>query len=312
MDEKSHSILAQLEEKLDQDGQNLSCHLEGMLHSQYITYWDYMQLPLLLNIQCCRTTYADEMVFIVYHQITELYFKLILHEIRQIKQHADDTALFHERLIRINRYMDNLIHSFDIVHKGLQKEEFLKFRTALTPASGFQSYQFRLIEVACTGLANLLSGKFRLENNITLSATPSYEDIYWKRGALANGSGKKDMALVTFEASYDGMIQQAITESSRSNLNCLFERLATGNDHYLAILKELRRFDTLFNVEWRLVHFRSAAKHLSQPKVEVIGTGGTNWKTYLPPNFQKIIFFPAAWQEEEQANWGKSFIEETV
>ena len=73
--------IKQLEDKYAQMGQDLNSYLEGLLLSNYLTYWDYTQVETLLTLQNPRTDYPDEMIFIMYHQITELYFKLALHEL---------------------------------------------------------------------------------------------------------------------------------------------------------------------------------------------------------------------------------------
>ncbi|MEL6557844.1 MAG: tryptophan 2,3-dioxygenase, partial [Bacteroidota bacterium] len=71
--------LKKLNEKYDAMGQDLSSYLDGLLYSDYLTYWDYIHLDTLLSLQTPRTSFPDEKIFIVYHQITELYFQLILH-----------------------------------------------------------------------------------------------------------------------------------------------------------------------------------------------------------------------------------------
>ena len=70
-----------LKEKYSQMGQDMSSYLDGLLLSNYLTYWDYIRLDTLLSIQQPQTDFPDEQIFIMYHQITELYFKLCLHEI---------------------------------------------------------------------------------------------------------------------------------------------------------------------------------------------------------------------------------------
>ena len=74
----------QLKEKFQKIGQDLEVHLEGLLHSKPINYWEYIHTDTLLNLQLPRTSFPDEMVFIMYHQINELLFKMILGEIEQV------------------------------------------------------------------------------------------------------------------------------------------------------------------------------------------------------------------------------------
>ena len=108
--------LQQLQEKYAVMGQDLRSYLDGLLHADYLTYWDYVHLDTLLSLQSPRTPFPDETIFIIYHQITELYFKLCLHEFEQIGNHSELTAAFmNERVGRINRYFENLTHSFLII-----------------------------------------------------------------------------------------------------------------------------------------------------------------------------------------------------
>ena len=84
IDQPIIDILILLEEKYGKSGQDMKSYLEGLLHADYINYWDYIQVETLLTLQKPRTPVKDEIIFIIYHQITELYFKLCLHEIEQI------------------------------------------------------------------------------------------------------------------------------------------------------------------------------------------------------------------------------------
>jgi tryptophan 2,3-dioxygenase len=169
--EISHELLEKLNQKYASLGENLSSYLEGLLHTDVTTYWDYIQLDTLLTLQKPKTNFPDETIFIMYHQITELYFKLALREFEQIGQKQDLTkAYFISRVTRINRYFDALIKSFEIMIQGMDREEFLQFRMALLPASGFQSAQYRLIEIYSTDFLQLVAkdrrSNFTLESNI--------------------------------------------------------------------------------------------------------------------------------------------------
>src|SRR5476651_482914 len=76
--------LAQLQEKYEAMGQDMPAYLDGLLYADFLTYWDYIHLDTLLSLQSPKTPFPDEEIFIIYHQITELYFKLSLHECKQI------------------------------------------------------------------------------------------------------------------------------------------------------------------------------------------------------------------------------------
>lgn len=96
---ETNSLLASLHEKFEAIDQKTNTHLEGLLWSNPITYWDYIQTDVLLNIQNQRTVLPDEMVFILYHQVNELLFKMILWEIEQVVvEPAPTTAFFYRKI----------------------------------------------------------------------------------------------------------------------------------------------------------------------------------------------------------------------
>lgn len=143
--------IEQLKKKYESSGQNILAYAEGLLHTDYLNYWDYINLDTLLTLQKPLTTIPDEKIFILYHQITELYFQLVLHEMEQLKKMTEiSEKLFLEKIRRMNRYFEQLIGSFDIMVDGMSLEQFREFRMALLPASGFQSVQYRLIEIHAT------------------------------------------------------------------------------------------------------------------------------------------------------------------
>src|SRR5690554_7806458 len=121
--ELDKEITKKLNEKFEAIGQDLNVHLKGLLYSKPINYWDYIQTDALLDLQTQRTVLPDEMVFIMYHQINELLFKMILWEIKQVS-YAENltTKFFAERLYRISRYFDMLTTSFRSEERRVGKE----------------------------------------------------------------------------------------------------------------------------------------------------------------------------------------------
>ena len=155
-------LLKAIDEKYAAMGQNADVHLTGLLYAEPTKYWDYIQVEALLGLQAQKTTLKDEMVFIMYHQINELLFKMILWEIEQISEIENiSTEKFAKHLYRVSRYFDMLSNSFTIMGDGMDVDQYMKFRDTLTPASGFQSAQYRKIEFASTELINLIDFRFR-------------------------------------------------------------------------------------------------------------------------------------------------------
>jgi tryptophan 2,3-dioxygenase len=295
--------LKKLRDKYAVMGQDLSSYLDGLLYSDYLTYWDYIHLDTLLSLQNPKTSFPDERVFITYHQITELYFSLILWELKQIIENPAPTEKFFlERLERVVRYFKHLEDSFEIMMIGMEKEQFLKFRMALLPASGFQSAQYRLIEMHSTDLINLVAPQERNtvdKNNVD----NQLEKLYWRSGATELSSGKKTLTLRQFETKYLKEFKEVAVRHKNNNLKTIYEKHFAGNAE---VIKRLREFDTLSNVLWPLAHMRSAGHYLHKDPEDIKATGGTNWQKYLPPRFQRIMFFPDLWSEEEKQQWGSA------
>jgi tryptophan 2,3-dioxygenase len=308
-----HEKLEQLNLKYASLGENLQSYLEGLLYADVTTYWDYIQLDTLLTLQKPKTNFPDETVFIMYHQITELYFKLALREFEQLGAKADLTkAFFISRVTRINRYFDALIKSFEIMIEGMDRAEFLKFRMSLLPASGFQSAQYRQIEIFSTDFLQLVAKDRRESFSLTSDIKDMFEHIYWKEGATEVTTGKKTLTLTQFEEKYrDSFI--ALGEKCRSkNLWQTYLRLSPEDQADETVKQALRENDTNVNVNWPLAHYKSAVRYLARDHEDVAATGGTNWQKYLPPRFQKRIFYPSLWTTEEHENWGKAWVESTL
>lgn len=300
--------LKKLQAKYDAMGQDLASYLDGLLYSDYLTYWDYIHLDTLLSLQTPKTHFPDEKVFILYHQITELYFNLILHELRQISEQENmNEKFFIERLDRVIRYFQNLEHSFDIMVHGMEREQFLKFRMALLPASGFQSAQYRLIEITSTDMINLVNTHDR-EAMQGRELREVMEKLYWKSGATELASGKKTLTLQQFEEKYMNTFYEAGLKHQGNNIRKIYLTHFAQSPQKEAIVERLRQYDSLANVLWRLAHLKSSAHFLSRNPDNLHATGGTNWQKYLPPRFQKIIFFPELWSAEEKAEWGKAAV----
>ena len=301
-----------LNEKYAALGQDLSSYLDGLLFADYITYWDYIHLDTLLSLQNPRTSFPDEEIFIMYHQITELYFKLALHEFKQIgTQKTPDAAFMIARLKRINNYFKNLTQSFDIMVDGMEPQQFLKFRMSLLPASGFQSAQYRMIEICCTDFINLVAKDLR-EKFKNSSIEEMFENIYWKSGATELASGKKTLTLKQFETKYSHSLIKLANENKTTNVWALYKALPAAEQKNEKLIAEIKWLDTNVNVNWPLAHYKSAVRYLHKNPEDIAATGGTNWQKYLPPRFQKRIFFPEIWTEQEKEEWGKSFVEELL
>ncbi|NTE04863.1 tryptophan 2,3-dioxygenase [Agrobacterium tumefaciens] len=300
--------LNQLQQKYTAMGQDMASYLDGLLYADFLTYWDYIHLDTLLSLQSPKTPIPDEEIFIMYHQITELYFKLSLHECRQIATHENLTVeFFTARVKRINAYFNALTTSFEVMVDGMEKEQFLKFRMSLLPASGFQSGQYRMIEICATDFIRLVD-KSKREELETATIEEQFEYIYWKFGATELASGKQTLTLKQFIQKYAAQFLQLAKDRSLTNFSALFHQLQASGADVSALAEELRKLDLYVNVEWPLSHYKSAVRYLEKDPIDVAATGGTNWQKYLPPRFQKRIFYPFLWTNDQMEEWGKGWV----
>lgn len=307
------SRIQQLEEKFKNSGQDLGSYLDGLLHDRYLTYWEYIHLDTLLSLQIPLTHFPDEVIFITYHQITELNFKLIIHEMKQIIDDKLQTASFFiEKINRINRYFRVLIDSFDIMIKGMDKEQFLKYRMSLLPASGFQSVQFRMIEIYATPLVHLVNDKERHLFSKKSKVEEVYEHLYWKSGATDLTTGEKTLTLKQFEYRYTPRLIRIAKQVKGSTIYHKYLDLPEKEQKNSELIKALRTFDANVNINWLLMHMGAAYRYLNKEDEEIRATGGTNWKKFLPPSFQKISFFPNLWNQDEKENWGKQWVTQLI
>ncbi len=304
--------LKRLEVKYEATGQDLNSYLEGLFEADFLNYWDYIHLDTLLTLQIKRTTLPDEEVFIIYHQVTELYFKLILLELEQLANATEvNPEFFRERIVRVNRYFETLIHSFKVMMNGMEPTQFMKFRMALLPASGFQSVQYRLIELACAPALQLVESESRSHAN-NLSLEEQLEKIYWRKGATVLATGKKTLTLERFEEKYNDRILRFAKKYEHINLGFKMSSLDWKSPELEPLKMQLRELDEQANIHWPLAHFHSAMRYLNKPPAVIAATGGTNWQRYLPPKFQKIIFFPFVWTDEEMDSWGRAGVEKNT
>ncbi|MFN8284660.1 MAG: tryptophan 2,3-dioxygenase family protein [Chitinophagales bacterium] len=294
-------ILAAIDEKYKAIGQDADTHLLGLLYSEPITYWNYINVDALLSLQIQRTQLPDEMIFILYHQINELLFKMMLWEIEQVSRTENiTTQKFSLHLNRISRYFDILTESFNIMRDGMEIEQYLKFRNTLTPASGFQSAQYRKIEFASTELINLIDIRFRATIDRNTPFEHAYDHLYWQAAGKDYATGKKTALLNNFDKRYLEEFITFMKEYNTTNLWTKFKALPEADQQNEELVKAMRHYDYTINIKWVMAHLNTAKKYIGGGEA----TGGSEWQKYMHPKYQKRIFFPELWSKEEVENWG--------
>jgi len=300
---EQQNIIEKIEEKYHGLGENPETYFKGLLQAKPINYWDYVEVDTLLSLQKPRTDFKDEEIFIMYHQITELVLKLMTHEIKQIVYGNNISEEFLiTKFSRLNRYTGMLINSFDVMRDGMNYDDYNTFRATLAPASGFQSAQFRFIEIYCTRIENLINevGKTRLSSKPSLENY--FEHIYWKDAGMNRKTGQKTLTLRQFEEKY---LESFIALAKKVTGRTIEEVIMKIENPSEELKKVVREFDNLYNVKWPLIHLNTAKHYLDKKGENQAATGGSEWKKYLHPQFQQRKFFPAFWTEHEITDWGK-------
>ena len=289
-------LINSINDKYNALGHDPNVFLKGLLLSKPLNYWDYIQVDTLLTLQKPKTDFADEYIFIVYHQITELLLALVNHEMKQIIEATTiNQAMIAEKVGRINRYMQVMDSSFGVMFRGMNWDDYNTFRIALAPASGFQAVSFRMIELMCTDLINLVKPDLR-ENHKKFDAPKMLKDVYWQDAGMDRKTGKKSLMLRQFEEKYLTQIIAQAEKMLQKNLQCIVESIA---DLSVDLKNELRKMDYIFNVQWPLSHLRTAEHYLISKGQKTASTGMSDWQKYLHPNYQRRMFFPKLWSDEE-------------
>ena len=304
---KLDSVISELKEKHEALSQDTNLFLEGFLHSKQLTYWDYINTDALLNLQIQRTNYPDEMVFITYHQINELIFKMILWEIQQVADSKNlSVDLFEDKIMRVSRYFDMLTTSFNIMLKGMSVEQYNKFRLSLSPASGFQSFQYRLIEFASTELINLIDIRFRKTIDRNTPFEHAFDHLYWQAAGKDFKTGKKSQLLLSFEKQYKERFITFMKVYNTRNLWSSYKSLTKKNQANKRLIKAMRHLDYTVNITWVMAHYNTAKFYIESKSGNSISTGGSDWHKYMHPKYQKRIFFPDLWSKDELEKWGEN------
>jgi len=256
--------------------------------NEKMTYGEYLQLDTLLSSQKRRSDHHDEMLFIVIHQVSELWMKLILHEITAAKQDILDENLqvSFKKLARVSQIQSQIIKAWDVL-STLTPSEYLEFRGELGSSSGFQSYQYRLIEFALGNKTDYILKIYKKDPKLSKELIeafnePSLYDISIKtlhrRGfEISEAVLNRD---VTKPYQHDISVQKAWTT--------VYQNTARYWDLYQLAEKLVDIEDSL--QQWRFRHMKTVERIIGFK----IGTGGSSGVNYLKQVLDQR-FFPELW-----------------
>lgn len=297
-------LISKIEKKYNDLGQDPESYLKGLLHSKPINYWDYIQVDSLLSLQKTRTDYPDETVFVMYHQVTELLLNMMTHEMKQVCNNDNLTAeYFISKLGRMNRYIQMLANSFDVMRLGMDPKQYNEFRFTLTPASGFQCASFRESEIYSTDIKNLVDPRFKDSVSDENDFTELFGKIYWQAAGTDFKTGGKSLTLSAFEEKYLNHFIELSEEYKSKNLWQRYNSMPESEKNNPELIQAMKDLDIEFNIKWPIVHLNAAKQYLESDDEVTEATGGSDWQKYLHPKYQRRIFFPGIWSEEEIKNW---------
>ncbi|SDI89526.1 tryptophan 2,3-dioxygenase [Alteribacillus bidgolensis] len=253
-----------------------------------MTYGEYLQLDSLLSSQNRLSGHHDEMLFIIIHQVSELWMKLILHElnaaIEAIKK--DHLSVSFKKLARVSQIQFQIIQAWDVL-STLTPSEYLEFRDSLGSASGFQSYQYRLIEFALGYKSDFILKIYEKDTKLHQKLeqayrAPSLYDVSisaLKRAGfdISDDILKRDVSKAyTFDESVHKAWKEVyLNTEDYWDLYQLAEKLVDIEDRFQ---------------QWRFRHMKTVERIIGFKT----GTGGSSGVHYL----KKVLdqrFFPELW-----------------
>jgi tryptophan 2,3-dioxygenase len=253
-----------------------------------LTYNEYLKIDELLSLQEYRseTKEHDEMLFIIIHQTYELWFKQILHEFDKLRNemHKGETWTSVKTMRRILTILKTMVAQIDIL-ETMTPLEFESFRGFLDEASGFQSVQFREIEILC-GLrsAHMLKAHENQPQYLERMKERMQEPTLWESFCnylSMNGYQVDDPERVN----ESGLLYETNKDIQKTLLNIM------KNDPETAMLCELLvDFDEGMQ-EWRYRHVKMVERTIGNK----MGTGGSDGVGYLRSTLHQRIF-PDLWE----------------
>ena len=256
--------------------------------SQDMSYGDYLKLDAILSAQQTLSPNHNEMLFIVQHQVSELWMKLLLHELDAAIKHiaADELAPAFKMLARVSRIMDQLVHAWDVL-ATMTPPEYTAIRPYLANTSGFQSYQYRCIEFR---LGNKNSGmlaahEHRADLHAQVKAALDAPSLYDEALRLL---ARRGFAVPASHTQRDWTLPYAPSaEVEQAWLNVY--RASEKNWDLYQLAEELTDLEDAFRT-WRFRHVTTVERIIGLKR----GTGGTSGVSYLRKMLD-VVLFPEIW-----------------
>jgi tryptophan 2,3-dioxygenase len=256
--------------------------------SRDMSYGDYLRLDEVLGAQHPFSPGHDEMLFIIQHQTSELWMKLMLHELRGAISHlaSDDLAPAFKMLSRVSRIMEQLVHAWDVL-ATMTPPEYSAIRPYLGRSSGFQSWQYRCIEFACGNktAVQLQPHQHSPERLADVDAAYRSPSLYDEALRLAHRRG------ITLPSD---ILERDVTQAwtSRPEVEAAWTQVYRDVEAHwdlYQLAEELVDLEDAFRL-WRFRHLTTVQRVIGFKR----GTGGTSGVDYLR-SMLDVVLFPELW-----------------
>ena len=257
--------------------------------SKSMSYGDYLQLDAILTAQKPLSPAHDEMLFIVQHQTSELWMKLMLHELRAAIGHIarDELPPAFKMLARVSKIMEQLVHAWDVL-ATMTPPEYSAMRPYLGQSSGFQSYQYRCIEFSMGNKNRAMLKPHEHRADLLEMVQAAYEapSLYDEALRLM---ARRGIAVPASHTERDWTQPYAESEAVEQAWLTVYRNPEQHWDLY-QLGEELTDLEDAFRL-WRFRHVTTVERVIGFKR----GTGGTGGVSYLRKMLD-VVLFPEIWR----------------
>ncbi len=257
--------------------------------SQSMSYGDYLQLDAILTAQKPLSPAHDEMLFIVQHQTSELWMKLMLHELRAAIGHIarDELPPAFKMLARVSKIMEQLVHAWDVL-ATMTPPEYSAMRPYLGQSSGFQSYQYRCIEFSMGNKNRAMLKPHEHRADLLAQVQAAYEapSLYDEALRLL---ARRGLAVPASHTERDWTQPYVENDAVEQAWLTVYRNPEKHWDLY-QLGEELTDLEDAFRL-WRFRHVTTVERVIGFKR----GTGGTGGVSYLRKMLD-VVLFPEIWK----------------
>jgi tryptophan 2,3-dioxygenase len=257
--------------------------------SRDMSYGDYLQLDAILDAQKPLSPDHNEMLFIIQHQTSELWMKLMLHELHAAIAAVarDELGTAFKMLARVSRIMEQLVHAWDVL-ATMTPPEYSAIRPYLASSSGFQSAQYRCIEFALGNKNGAMLKPHAHRPDLLAQVQAAYEapSLYDESLRLL---ARRGLAVPPDHIDRDWTQPYAESDEVEKAWLIVYRDTKTYFDLY-QLGEELTDLEDAFRL-WRFRHVTTVERIIGFKR----GTGGTGGVSYLRKMLD-VVLFPEIWK----------------